>query len=248
MNLGLRDTVALVTGGSRGIGHAIAEALAAEGARVAITSRDADRVRDAAARIGARGYAFDSADLGAIDGLVGAVERDLGPVGVYVANTGGPPRGDDPLGFAAEQWEAAHRTLVLSPMKLCERVLPGMRERGFGRIVAVSSTAVREPLPHLQLTNAHRPGLLVALKSLSRHVAADGVTVNAVLPGRILTDRLLGAADPDALQRAAQRDVPAGRVGTVEEIAAMAVFLCSRPASYVTGAFVPVDGGLLKGW
>lgn len=245
MELGLQDRVALITGGSRGIGRGIAGLLAAEGARVALTARDRGRAEEAAAAVGARGYAYDTADLGAIDPLVSAVERDLGPVDVVVANTGGPPRGDDPLGFSTEQWEHAHRTLVLAPMKLLERVVPGMRRRRFGRVLAVSSSAVREPLPGIQLTNAHRPGLLGGLKDLSAHVAADGVTVNAVLPGRILTDRLM---EGHASEADAARGVPAGRVGTVEEIAAMAVFLCSARASYVTGAFVPVDGGLLRSW
>lgn len=244
MDLGLDGRVALVTGGSRGIGHGIAAALAAEGARVALTSRDQATADAAAAPLGARGYAFDAADLEAIEPLVGAVEADLGPVDVYVANTGGPPTGD-PLGFTDAQWTAAHRTLVRSPLRLCERLLPGMRERGFGRIVAVSSSTVREPQEHLQLSNAHRPGLLAALKLLARRSAADGVTVNAVLPGRILTDRL---RETYGVAAAAQGEVPAGRLGTVEEIAALAVFLCSAPASYVTGAFVPVDGGLLRSW
>lgn len=236
MDLGLEGRVALVTGGSRGIGRAIAEALAAEGAKVAATSRD-----------GSAGYAFDSDDLDAIDPLVSAVEADLGPIDIYVANTGGPPRGK-PLEFSVEEWEEAHRTLVLSPMKLCERVLPGMRERGWGRILAVSSSAAREPIMGIQLTNAHRPGLLVALKNLGNHVGADGVTVNAVLPGRILTDRLLGGYESEEQAQAlARKQVPLGRIGSPAEIAAVAAFLCSEQASYVTGAFVPVDGGMLRG-
>jgi 3-oxoacyl-[acyl-carrier protein] reductase len=246
MDLGLQGRVALVTGGSRGIGRGIAAALAAEGATVAITSRDADAARAAADEIGAHGYAFDSADLDAIEPLIDAVTRDHGPVDAYVANTGGPPAGD-PLGFSVAQWEAAHRTLVISPMRFCELLLPGMRERGWGRIVAVSSSAVREPAAHLQLSNANRPGLLAGLKVLSRQVIADGVTINAVLPGRIGTDRILANYGKGGAQRAVE-DIPAGRLGTIEEIGAVGAFLCSEPARYVTGAWVPVDGGMLTSW
>jgi 3-oxoacyl-[acyl-carrier protein] reductase len=158
MDLGLDGRVALVTGGSRGIGQAIAVGLAAEGARLAIAARDEARVREAAGRIGAHGVVFDSGDLDAVPGVIADVDAALGPIDIYVANTGGPPAGEDPLGFTREQWEAAHRTLVLSPMAFLERLLPGMRERGWGRVVAIGSSAVREPIPALQLSNAHRPG------------------------------------------------------------------------------------------
>jgi 3-oxoacyl-[acyl-carrier protein] reductase len=245
MDLGLTDRVALVTGASRGIGRAVATALAAEGARVALAARSLEGVQEAARAVGGRGYAFDSGDLDAVDALVDAVEADLGPVDVYVANTGGPPPGQDPLGFSAEQWEAAHRSLVVSPMLVLRRVLPGMRERGWGRVLAVSSSAAREPLAGLQLSNANRPGLLAAFKHLAHEVAADGVTLNAVLPGRIWTDRLKGSFGDIA---AAGEGVPAGRAGTVEEIAAAAAFLCSAPASYVTGQSLLVDGGLTRSW
>ena len=250
MDLGLQGRVALVTAGSRGIGLGVARALAAEGARVALTSRSAGTADEAADGLpGARGYAFDSADLDAAAPLVDAVQRDLGPVDVYVANTGGPPPGPDPLGFDVPAWEAAHRALVISPMLVLQRVLPGMRERGFGRVVAVSSSAAREPLAGLQLSNANRPGLLAALKHLARTVAADGVTINAVLPGRIATDRMLtNYGGAEAAQAAAREDVPAARLGTVEEISSAAVFLCSAPASYVTGVSLLVDGGLTRSW
>ncbi len=138
MALGLTGKVALVTGGSKGIGRGIAEGLAAEGVKVALTSRTAARAEEVAAEIGqgARGYGFDSDDLNAIDPLLDAVSADLGPLDIYIANTGGPPAGD-PLEFTTEQWEAAQRTLLISPMKVIERVLPGMRERSFGRVVAI---------------------------------------------------------------------------------------------------------------
>jgi 3-oxoacyl-[acyl-carrier protein] reductase len=236
VDLGLEGRVALVTGASRGIGRAIADALEGEGAVVARASRSS-------------AYGFDSADLDAVDALVDAVEADLGPVDVYVANTGGPPRFEDPLAIPAAEWEAAHRALVVSPMLIMGRVVPGMCERGFGRVVAVSSSTALEPIRGLQLSTANRPGLLAALKELARENAARGVTFNAVLPGRIATDRLVsGYGSLDAAQDAAREQVPAGRLGTAQEVAAAAVFLCSAAASYVTGQRLLVDGGLTHSW
>lgn len=236
MQLGLEGRLALVTGASRGIGAAIADALEAEGARVARASRSSP-------------YAFDSADLAAVEGLIDAVEADLGPIDVYVANTGGPPRFDDPLGIPAGEWEAAHRSLVVSPMLIMGRIVPGMRERGFGRVLAVSSSTAVEPLRGLGLSTANRPGLLASLKQLARENAGAGVTFNAVLPGRIATDRLAdGYGGLDVAEAAAREQVPARRLGTPEEVAAAAVFLCSAAAGYVTGQSLLVDGGLTRSW
>jgi 3-oxoacyl-[acyl-carrier protein] reductase len=244
MDLGLDGRVALVTGASKGIGRGIAEALAAEGARVAVTSRSAERAEEAAAACGGRGYAFDSSDLDAIPRLLDSVTKDLGPVDVYIANTGGPPAGD-PLTFTREQWRAAQTTLLLSPTEIIARVLPGMRERGFGRVVAIGSLAVREPIDALQLSNAHRPGLVAAFKVLARQYAGDGVTFNTVHPGQIATDRMIDTAGSvEAAEARAKETIPAGRLGTVEELAAAAVFLCSRQAGYITGTTITVDGGL----
>ena len=245
MDLGLRGRTALVTGASKGIGLGIARALAEEGAQVAMSSRSRERIEAVAGEIGARGYAHDSGELDAVPALVDQVEADLGPVDVLITNSGGPPAGPDPLGFSGEEWEAAHRTLVLGPMALIERTLPGMRERGFGRVVSVSSSAAREPIPTLMLSNAHRPGLLAAFKTIARSVAADGVTLNSVLPGRIATDRIFETmGSREDAEEFAREHLPAGRLGTVEELAAVAVFLCSERASYVTGTTVLVDGGL----
>ena len=230
MDLGLAGKVALVTGASKGIGRGIARALAAEGARVAISSRSRERIEAAAADVGARAYVHDMGDPDA--------------AGELVANTGGPPGGADPLSFPREQWREAYRSLVLSPLALIGHTVPGMRERGFGRVVSVGSSAVREPIPGLMLSNAHRSGLLAALKTIATDVAADGVTVNSVLPGRIATDRIFNlAGSREVAEQAASETVPVGRLGTVEEFAAVATFLASAQAAYVTGTAVLVDGG-----
>jgi 3-oxoacyl-[acyl-carrier protein] reductase len=247
MDLGLEGKVALVTGASKGIGRGIAAELVVEGARVAISSSSRDRVEATAAELGATPYVHDTGDLDHAAVLVAEVAGALGPIDILVCNTGGPPGGPDPLGFTREQWQAAYASLVLGPMALVEAVLPGMRERGFGRLLNVASTSVREPIPNLMLSNAHRVAMVDAFKTLARQVAADGVTLNTVLPGRIDTDRLaelLGSRE--AAAAAAAEEVPAGRLGTVEEFAAIAVLLCSARASYVTGETVAVDGGLLR--
>jgi 3-oxoacyl-[acyl-carrier protein] reductase len=244
MDLGLDGRVALVTGGTKGIGRAIAEGLAAEGARVAVASRDRERVRSAAEAIRGHGVVFDSDDLDAVPGVIADVEAALGPIDIYIANTGGPPAGAA-LGFTRAQWEAAHRTLVLSPVAFLERLLPAMRERGWGRVVAIGSLAVREPIAALQLSNANRPGLVAAFKVLAKQVAADGVTLNTVHPGKIATERIYATAgSPEEAEAEARASVPVGRLGTVEELAAAAVFLCSARASYITGTTLLVDGGV----
>lgn len=247
MDLGLEGRVALVTGASKGIGRAIAAELAAEGARVAVSSRSAERVRAAAEAIGAAaGLTWDTDDVAGAAGLVEAVEAALGPVEVLVTNTGGPPAGPDPLGFGREDWEAAYRSLVLAPMALVEAVVPGMRSRGWGRVLNVVSTTVREPVANLMLSNTHRAAMLAAFKTVAGEVAADGVTLNSLLPGRIETERLAELYGSPEAAREVGRSVPAGRLGTVEEMAAAAAFLCSGRASYVTGQWLAVDGGALR--
>jgi 3-oxoacyl-[acyl-carrier protein] reductase len=248
MDLGIDGRVALVTGASKGIGLGIASALAGEGARVAMASRSRERIEAATAEIsGARAFVHDNADLDDADRLIGAVENELGAVEILVVNTGGPPAGE-PLSFSREQWEAAYRSLVLGPMALIERAVPAMRERGWGRIVNVSSYAVREPIPYLMLSNAHRSGMLAAFKTLSRQLAGDGITLNTVLAGMIATDRLieLAGGSRETVEKNAREQVPAGRLGRVEEFAAAAAFLCSEDASYITGSALAVDGGLLR--
>jgi 3-oxoacyl-[acyl-carrier protein] reductase len=251
MDLGLHGKVALVTGASQGIGFGIAKELAEEGARVAISSRTQEKIEAAAREIAVaagddsvRGYVHDTVDLDAAPGLIEAVERDLGPIDILVTNTGGPP-GGDPLEFTREQWEAAHRELVVAAIEMIELVVPGMRERGFGRIVSVSSSAAKEPIPSLLLSSAHRPGLLGAFKVLAKKLAADGITLNTILPGRIATDRISHLhGSIEKAQEVARDEIPAGRLGSAEELAAAAAFLCSERAGYITGITLLVDGGL----
>jgi 3-oxoacyl-[acyl-carrier protein] reductase len=246
MDLGISGRVALVTGGSRGIGRAIAEELAAEGARVAISSRDPSA---AASELGVIGVAHDSHDVDAVPSLVSEVSGALGgPIEILVVNTGGPPGGPDALGFSRSEWEAAYRELVLAPMALVEAVVPAMRSAGWGRIVNVVSTSVREPIPTLMLSNAHRSATLAAWKTLARQIAGDGVTLNSVLPGRIATDRItrLYGGSMEEAQKVAASEVPAGRLGEPSEMAAAAAFLCSDRAAYITGVALLVDGGLTR--
>ncbi|MGZ6679464.1 MAG: SDR family oxidoreductase [Solirubrobacteraceae bacterium] len=247
MDLGLDGRVALVCGASQGIGRAIAAELAAEGARVAISSRSRERIEQASAEIGATPFVFDSVDVDGAPGLVAAVARALGPVEVLICNTGGPPAGADALGFTRAQWEAAYAELVLSPIALVEAAMPAMRERGFGRIVNVASTSIREPIATLMLSNAHRASMVTAFKTIARQVAADGVTLNTLLTGRIATQRLAdNRGSLDAARERARSEVPAARLGEPEEMAAAAAFLCSVRAGYVTGEVLAVDGGLTR--
>lgn len=240
MELGIRGRVALVTGASKGLGLGIAAALAAEGAKVAITSRSRERIGAAAESIGVRGFVHDAADVDGAGPLVGRVEEALGPIDVLVCNSGGPPASPDALSFSLDQWRDAYQMLLLGQIALIQAVLPGMRERGWGRILSLSSRVVREPSPILVLSAAHRAGLLAALKTIASQVAGDGVTVNTLLPGVIATERAeeIGADSPEAVAT-----IPAGRLGTVAEFAAAAGFLCSEPAAYITGTTLLVDGG-----
>ncbi|MEQ8834970.1 MAG: SDR family oxidoreductase [Miltoncostaeaceae bacterium] len=248
MDMGLDGRVALVCGASAGIGRAVAEALAAEGARVAMTSRSAERIEAAAAPLGALPIIHDTADLDAIPDVVARVREHYGaPVEVLVCNTGGPPANPDALGFGRAQWEAAHRALVLAPVEFVAAVVPAMRERGFGRIVNIVSTAAREPIPPLMLSNTERAGALAAFRTISHQVAGDGVTLNSLLTGRIATDRLFSlAGSREEAERRALTEVPAGRLGAPAEMAAAAVFLCSAGAGYITGQAIAVDGGLTR--
>ena len=245
MELGLRGRVALVTAASKGLGLGIARGLAAEGARVAISSRSLERARAAAQTIpqGALALAHDAADIAGVPALVESVARELGPIEIAITNSGGPPTGPDALSFGEQQWREAYETLLLGQLALVQAVLPAMRERGWGRIVSVSSAVVREPAASLVLSSSHRSALLAALKTIATQVARDGVTINTLLPGMIDTDRLRATGSATAERIAS---IPAGRLGTVDEFAGVAAFLCSEQASYITGTTLLVDGGTAR--
>jgi 3-oxoacyl-[acyl-carrier protein] reductase len=248
VDLGIDGRVALVMGASRGIGRGIAGALAREGVRVAMASRSGQRLAEAAEEIEGETATFvaETGDLQRLAALPGEVEVALGPVEILVTNTGGPPRGRA-LDHGVEEWEAAYRSLVLAPRVLIETVLPGMRERGWGRIVNVGSSSVREPIPGLALSNVHRMATVGFFKTLASEVAADGVTVNTVASGRFATARIAdesGSLEP--AEKRAREDVPARRLGKPEEFGDLVAFLCSERAAYLTGTVIPLDGGMLR--
>ena len=248
MDLRIEGKTALVMGASRGIGRAIAAALAAEGARVAMASRSRERVEAAASEIDGDTAAFeaDTTDLDWLAALPDEVASKLGPVEILVANTGGPPRGGA-LDHEREVWEEAYRSLVLAPLVLADAVLPAMRERRWGRIVNVGSSSIREPIPHLTLSNANRMAAIGLFKTLATEVAPDGITVNTVATGRFATDRLAeNWSSWEEMEAHAAEGVPAGRLGQPEEFGDLVAFLCSERAAYLTGAVVPLDGGLLR--
>ncbi|HET7327968.1 MAG TPA: SDR family oxidoreductase [Nocardioidaceae bacterium] len=257
MDTGLEGKVALVPGSSAGIGLAIAQGLAAEGAHVVLAGRRGELVHAEAARLpSAIGVEVDLLDADAPGTLVAATEERFGPVDVLVLNSGGPPPGQASE-VTHEQVSAAVHQLLMQHHRLTSLVLPGMRERGWGRVIAVGSSGVQQPIERLALSNIGRAGLAGYLKTLATEVAADGVTVNMVLPGRIDTDRV-GALDqsaadrtgrtPEQVRAGAESSIPAGRYGTPEEFAAVVTFLASAAASYVTGELIRCDGGMVRGY
>jgi 3-oxoacyl-[acyl-carrier protein] reductase len=247
MDLGLKGRVALVLGASQGIGQGIAEALAREGARVAIASRSPERIEAAATIEGdVSPFVADTTDLDRLAELPAEVEAALGALDILVTNTGGPPLGGA-LKHELDEWERAYRSLVLAPRVLAGAVVPGMSERRWGRIVNVGSSSTREPIPGLNLSNSHRMAAVGFFKTLAREVAADGITVNTVATGRFATERLASNyGSMEAAEAAAQRDVPAGRLGRPKEYGDLVAFLCSDRAAYITGTTIPIDGGMLR--
>jgi len=248
VDLGIEGKVALVMAASKGIGKGIAESLAREGARVAIASRSAERIEQAAAAVGPGTVPLvaDTDDLDAMAALPGRVAAALGPVEILVLNTGGPPMGAA-LEHDVPAWEEAYRSLVLAPKVLVDAVVPGMRERGWGRIINVGSSTTREPIPYLNLSNAHRMAAVGFLKTLAGELAGEGITVNTVATGRFATDRLAeNAGSLQAAEDAAREQIPARRLGRPEEYGDLVAFLCSPRASYLTGTVIPLDGGLLR--
>jgi len=248
MDLGIQGRVALVLGASAGIGRGVAEALAREGARVALASRSEERLVEAAGGIDGETAIFvaDTDDLERMAELPAEVTGRLGSIEILVLNTGGPPLGLA-LDHSTEEWLTAYRSLVLAPRVLIEGCLPAMRESGWGRIVNVASSSIREPIPGLALSNANRMAALGLLNTLAREVAGDGITVNTIATGRFGTDRLASNyGSLEEAERSAHDDVPAARLGTPEEYGDLVAFVSSRRAAYLTGAVIPLDGGLTR--
>ncbi len=258
MELGIQGKTALVTGASKGIGQAVAEALAREGVRLFLVARSQDRLAVLADRLQKDGaevqyLAADLTEPGNTERVLKAA-RDFGPVELFLGNTGGPPPGTAES-LPPEAWQGAFDLLFLPMVRLVQGLLPDMKARGFGRIVFITSLSVKEPVANLALSNAIRAGLTGYLKTLAREVAASGVTVNAVAPGYTRTERVEAlfahqareeGVPVDAIYRRIEAQIPAGRLGRPEEVAALAVFLMGKPAAYVTGQTWVADGGYLR--
>jgi 3-oxoacyl-[acyl-carrier protein] reductase len=248
---------ALVMGATRGIGYGIASAFAAAGAMVAITGRKAEDAGNAAASLGGGtfGFALDSGDLAGVDSVFAGVELAMkGGIDILVLNSGGPPPGSA-MGVSSENWQQHWNTMFVGPVRMADHVLTGMVARQFGRIISVVSSGVIQPIPNLGMSNAIRPAVIGWGKSVSNEVARHGVTVNAIAPGRIQTDRVdqidKGAAGrtgktQDQVRADAMGRIPAGRYGTTDEFAAAALFLASNEASFTTGSIIRVDGGQIS--
>lgn len=250
MDLGITGRRALVTGASSGLGLATARALAANGVSVVLASRSLDRLRAAAATIGPEHGAVvhvaeaDVSDPDAATDLVGrAAEMLDGGIDVLIANAGGPPPGN----FAStsfDAYETALRLNLLSTVALCRAALPGMIDRHWGRVVAITSSSVREPIDRLILSNTARAGVTGFLKTVAREVAPYGVTVNSLQPGLHATDRLTALyGDLDAVAAS----IPARALGDPDDFGHVAAFVCSEHAKFITGAAIPLDGGALHG-
>ncbi len=261
MDLGIKGRVAVVAAASRGIGRAIAEALAAEGVKVAVCSRDAAAIEAAAAEIrastGAAVYAaaVDVTDYEAVKAFVADARAKLGPVSICVANCGGPPRGHF-ADFGPNDWKRAFELSFLSTLYLIRETLPDMEEQKWGRVVAITSIAVRQPIDGLILSNGVRAAVVGLLKSLANEYGRSNILFNNVGPGLTATDRLLSGAADRARAEGRPREkiveemaagVPLGRIGRPEELAAAVAFLCSEKAGYITGESLMVDGGIVKG-
>ena len=246
MDLGLTDRVYLVTGGSRGLGRATAAALVAEGARVLVTGRDEDTVASAAAELGAVGIACDNADPATPARLLAAAREHYGRVDGLLLSVGGPPPGPA-TAVTDDQWRDAFESVFLGAVRLAREVGAALEEGG--SIGFVLSSSVRVPIAALGISNGLRPGLAMVAKSMADELGPRGVRVNGLLPGRVATDRLAVVDERSTPEQraAALAAIPLGRYGDPAEFGRVAAFVLSPAASYLTGAMIPVDGGMLPG-
>ena len=257
MDFGLRGKTALVLGGGGGLGRAIAKSFAAEGAKVAVAGVGSTSIDATLAELQSTGGSnlsllWDLPDLSVIDANIARIESELGPVDILINNTGGPPpstaAGQDPA-----LWAKQFQAMVLSVIAITDRVLPGMKARGWGRILTSTSSGIIAPIPNLAISNALRMSLVGWSKTLAREVAKDGITANIVVPGRIATARVatLDNARAKRERRSVEEvaaesaaTIPVGRYGKPEEYADVVVFLASTRAAYITGSVIRVDGGM----
>jgi len=260
MDLGLKNKVALVAAGSRGLGRAVAEELAGEGASLVLCARDSRTLDEAAAAIAKSSNAHVlavPADVTVTNDIKRVVETGIerfGRIDILVTNAGGPPAGRFEQ-LTHEQWEEAIRLTLFSAIELTRQVLPGMKERRWGRILNITSIAVKQPVENLLLSNSLRAGLTGFARTLANEVAADGITVNNIMPGYTRTERLDELAQmmaekqgisADEFRGKWEKEIPMGRLGEPREFAALATFLVSERASYITGTSIQVDGGWIK--
>jgi 3-oxoacyl-[acyl-carrier protein] reductase len=260
MDLGLKGKVALVAAASRGLGRAVAEELAAEGAALVLCSRKAESVRRTASEIAAQtgaeilALACDVSRPVEVARLVESGIERFGRIDILVTNTGGPPAGPFES-FTIEQWEAATRVLLHSTVELARNVLPGMKERRWGRILNITSIAVKQPVENLILSNSLRAAVTGMARTLANEVASYGITVNNIMPGYTRTERVeelaLMMAEKEGITAAEfiarwEKEIPMQRLGEPRELAALAAFLISERAGYITGTSIPVDGGWIR--
>ncbi len=260
MDFGIRDRVSLVCASSKGLGKAVAEALAQEGCRVAICARSSDSLRTAGEDIRRKTAAQIlpiTADLTSemdIEHLVGEVERAWGPVEILVNNAGGPPSGPFEQ-HTMEEWQKAVQLNFLSAVRLCRRVIPSMKQKRWGRIINITSITVKQPVDTLILSNSVRAAVVGFAKSLANELGPYGILVNNVCPGYTKTERVIqlaqaqatGGRGPKDIYQAWEKLIPLGRLADPEEFAALVAFLASERASYITGTTIPVDGGYIRG-
>ena len=257
MDFGLNGKTALVLGGGGGLGRAIAKSFAAEGAKVAVAGVGSTSIDATLAELRSIGGSslsliWDLADLSAIDTNIAKIESELGPVDILINNTGGPPpstaAGQDPA-----LWSKQFQAMVLSVIAITDRVLPGMKARGWGRILTSTSSGIIAPIPNLAISNTLRMSLVGWSKTLAREVAKDGITANIIMPGRIATARVAMLDDARAKREGRSVEqvaaesaatIPVGRYGKPEEYADVVAFLASTRAAYITGSVIRVDGGM----